>query len=187
MSHSAPPSPARRKIEYVLGVLALVIALPLLGLAFVALSHPHGRQASHATAIPTDSSDQPSATPSTSTTPSATKSAGTSASTSKTPSAPATTTASARPAVIVLDNTSTSELTATAVSRLQSGGWQASNGGTFDGDILSTAVYYDPSVSGAQQAAIALQAQFPAIKRVKEKFDGLPEGPLVLVLTSDYS
>ncbi|UQX89103.1 hypothetical protein M6D93_03650 [Jatrophihabitans telluris] len=70
---------------------------------------------------------------------------------------------------------------------MKSAGWTATNGGAFQGDILSTAVYYDPNVTGAQQAAIALQAQFPAIKRVKQKFSGLPQGALVLVLTSDYS
>jgi len=32
-----------------------------------------------------------------------------------------------------------------------------------------------------------LQQQFPAIKRVKERFAELPPGPIVIVLTSDYS
>jgi hypothetical protein len=73
------------------------------------------------------------------------------------------------------------------LQRLQAGGWTASDGGFFDGSILSTAVYYDPSVSGAQAAANALQVQFPTILRVKEKFGGLPAGALILILTSDYS
>ncbi len=30
-------------------------------------------------------------------------------------------------------------------------------------------------------------AQFPAIKRVVAKFSGLPAGPIVVVLTTDYS
>jgi hypothetical protein len=87
----------------------------------------------------------------------------------------------------VLNNTSTNGLAATAVSRLTRAGWRASDGGNFDGSILSTAVYYDPSVANALADAQALQAQFPAIQRVKERFDGLPQAALVLVVTSDYS
>jgi hypothetical protein len=87
----------------------------------------------------------------------------------------------------VLNNTSTASGVANALSRLRAGGWTASSGGSFDGSILSTAVYYDPAVSGADQAATALEAQFPAILRVKPKFTGLPQGALILVLTSDYS
>jgi hypothetical protein len=87
----------------------------------------------------------------------------------------------------VLNNTSTASGIAKALSQLRAGGWTASDGGIFDGSILSTAVYYDPAVSGAQRSATALQAQFPAIQRVKEKFSGLPEGAIILILTSDYS
>jgi hypothetical protein len=89
--------------------------------------------------------------------------------------------------VVVLNNTNTNGLADTAVSRLKAGGWTATNGGNFTGDILSTAAYYDPNVAGAAAAAQALQLQFPTIKRVKEKFAGLPAGPIVLVLTTDYS
>ena len=105
------------------------------------------------------------------------------------PTAAPTTTkpVSSRPAVIVLNNSGAAGLAATAVARLTRGGWTASNGGNFSGDILSTVAYYDPNVAGAQSAATALQAQFPAIKRVKARFDGLPQGPIILVLTTDYS
>jgi hypothetical protein len=71
--------------------------------------------------------------------------------------------------------------------RFRQGGWTVTSTGDFQGDILSTAAYYDPSVTGAQAAAEALQSQFPAIKRVKERFGGLPGGPIVVVLTNDYS
>jgi hypothetical protein len=89
--------------------------------------------------------------------------------------------------VEVLNNTSDSALTSSAIQRLQAGGWTASDGGSFDGSILSTAVYYDPRVSGAEQAAEQLESQFPVIKRVKPRFDGLPQGPLILMVTTDYS
>ena len=42
-------------------------------------------------------------------------------------------------------------------------------------------------IAGLSAAATALQAQFPAIKRVVAKFSGLPAGPIIVVLTSDYS
>jgi hypothetical protein len=57
----------------------------------------------------------------------------------------------------------------------------------YQNDILSTCAYYDPSVDGAEAAAQALQQQFPAIKRVKPRFAELPSGPIVVVLTPDYS
>ena len=55
-------------------------------------------------------------------------------------------------------------------------------------DILSTCAYYDPSVVGAQAAATALQAQFPAIKRVEPQFAELAayNSPIVVILTPDY-
>ena len=58
---------------------------------------------------------------------------------------------------------------------------------TFDTGLPCDSMRADPSVTGAQAAAEALQSQFPAIKRVKERFGGLPGGPIVVVLTSDYS
>ena len=57
----------------------------------------------------------------------------------------------------------------------------------YDNQIVSTVAYYDPATPNAQAAATALKAQFPAIKRVVAKFAELPAGPLVVVLTSDYS
>jgi hypothetical protein len=59
--------------------------------------------------------------------------------------------------------------------------------GNLVNSIISTCAYYDPNVEGAQAAATALQAQFPAIKRVVPKFAELPAGPIVVVLTADYA
>jgi hypothetical protein len=150
--------------------------------AVIALNHPKGRQAARATNVPTGS-----AGPSTTGVASTSSASHTSAKPSATPTSTAPSATSSRPAVIVLNNTSNSALAAKAVSRLTGGGWSASDGGSFSGDILSTAIYYDPRSAAAMQAAIALQAQFPQIKRVKEKFSGLPQGQLILVVTTDYS
>jgi hypothetical protein len=46
-----------------------------------------------------------------------------------------------------LSDTSNSALAEMADARLNSGGWTVSRTGTFAGDILSTAVYYDPRLS----------------------------------------
>jgi hypothetical protein len=59
--------------------------------------------------------------------------------------------------------------------------------GNMTNNILSTCAYYDPSTAGAKEAAQALQAQFPTIRRVEPRFPELPAGPVVVVLTPDYS
>jgi hypothetical protein len=89
--------------------------------------------------------------------------------------------------LIVLNSTSKSGLAETAAARFKAGGWTVSSTGNLVNNIISTCAYYDPNVPNAQAAATALQVQFPAIKRVVAKFDGLPAGPVVVVLTSDYS
>ncbi len=59
--------------------------------------------------------------------------------------------------------------------------------GNLTNDILSTCAYYDPSDPANEAAAQQLQQQFPEIKRVKERFAELPPGPIIVVLTTDYS
>ena len=57
----------------------------------------------------------------------------------------------------------------------------------YQNDVITTTAYYDPAVPGAQKAAQALARQYPTIHRVAEKFPELPAGPVVVVLTTDYS
>lgn len=185
MAHTAPPSKPRRRLEPILGALLVVVGVAVAALAVTALNHPNGRLAARASQSVSSSSaashpgssaaSHPASSPTS--TPTPTHSQG---------SATSSTAGSGRLPLVVLNNTS--DVTAsTAAQRFEQGGWTVTDTSTFDGSILSTAVYYDPDVSGAQAAAEALQQQFPAIKRVKEKFDGLPAGPIVVVLTSDYS
>lgn len=89
--------------------------------------------------------------------------------------------------LIVLNNTMTSGLAQSAANRFESAGWTVTRYANYQNNILSTCAYYDPSVPGAKAAAQALQQQFPTIKRVAPKFSGLPSGPVVVVLTPDYS
>ena len=89
--------------------------------------------------------------------------------------------------LIVLNNTTVTGLAEQAAQKFEDGGWTVTRFGNYQNDILSTCAYYDPSVSGAKKAARELQRDFPAIKRVKERFPELPDGPVVVVLTPDYS
>jgi hypothetical protein len=89
--------------------------------------------------------------------------------------------------LVVLDNTGRPEEAGYATERFSRGGWTVTDTSTFEGDILSTAAYYDPDVPGARTAAEALQAQFPEIQRVRPKFAGLGSGPVIVILTYDYS
>jgi hypothetical protein len=131
----------------------------------------------------------PSPSASTSPKPSATKS-------SKKPSPSHTTKSTVAESLplIVVNDTQTPHLARDAATRFEGGGWNVTTyDETYSNTISSTAAYYDPSVAGAQKAADALQKQYPTIKRVVPRFapsgggDPLPAGPVVVVLTSDYS
>ena len=89
--------------------------------------------------------------------------------------------------LVVLNNTTTTGLAKQAAAQFEAGGWTVTSTGNLTNDIASTCAYYDPSQQGAQAAAEALMAQFPTIKRTKPKFPELPPGPVVVVLTPDYS
>ncbi|MGI8664743.1 MAG: LytR C-terminal domain-containing protein [Jatrophihabitans sp.] len=186
MAHTAPPSGSHRHLERIFGVLLLLVGAAVAFVAVLALNHPKGHLVANSTRT-TSSGPAPSTSASTSR--SSSSSATSSPALSPTPSrtSPVSSTAgSGRLPLIVLNNTSPVSST-DAADRFRQGGWTVTDTSTFSGAILSTAVYYDPNVAGAQAAAAALQQQFPAIKRVKQKFDGLPEGPIVVVLASDYN
>jgi hypothetical protein len=172
-----------------LGALLLVLGLSLALLAYTALGHPGGRQAS-STLL------HPLATPPAVVAGTAAAGAAQDAGSAQGATAPAgqpgtaPTATSAAPAgmpLVVLDNTGRPELARSASLRFAQGGWTVTETSTFEGDILSTAAYYDPATPGAQAAAEALQRQFPEIQRVRPKFVGLGTGPVIVVLTYDYS
>jgi hypothetical protein len=77
-----------------------------------------------------------------------------------------------------------------AAQRFESGGWTVSSFANLHAgitDVISTCAYYDPADPSAKSAAEALQQQYPTIQRTKPKFAGLGNGPVVVVLTPDYS
>ena len=196
MAHTAPPSSSRRGLELAFGFVLLLVGALVAVVAVVALHHPSSQQAASAsepkrstgavssgTAAPrTTAPSSPAATGSAA---SSDTTAGAAAPATSAPLTPSTAGSGKLP-LIVLNNTSTTP-GSVAAGRFSQAGWTVTDVSTFDGAILSTAAYYDPNVAGAEGAATELQREFPAIQRVKPKFDGLPQGPIVVVLTSDYS
>jgi LytR cell envelope-related transcriptional attenuator len=178
----------RHRRDRLVGVGLGVVGLAVLVVAVFALRSPngHGPAAGRSTAAqastPNSSSSHSSLPPARST-PTAPK---TSASRSAPRTRPATVAALRLP-LVVLNNTTAPGLAQLAKSRFEADGWTVTSIGNMTNDILSTCAYYDPTQTGAQAAARALQAQFPAIKRVVPKFAQLPPGPIVVVLTTDYS
>lgn len=197
MAHTAPPTPTRRRLEFGFGLLLLLVGVSVAVVAVLALNHPAGQQAAGAseTGRSAGSTSALVSTPAASSASPSRSAASTSdtASSSDASSSPASSQGGAGSAagsgklpLIVLNNTSDTPASV-AADRFRQAGWTVSDVSTFTGGILSTAAYYDPDVAGADAAASELQQQFPAIHRVKPKFQGLPEGPIVVVLTSDYS
>jgi hypothetical protein len=164
----------------------------VLVIAVIAVRSPNGRGT--AAGRVTDMASAPTS-PSSPSSPPSSSSAGA----KRAPTKPAKTTkravptkSSSTPAVaklplVVLNNTTVTGLAATARGRFEAGGWTVTSIGNLRGNILSTCAYYDPSQPSARAAALALQAQFPSIRRVAPKFAELPAGPIVVVLTADYS
>jgi hypothetical protein len=176
MTSRVPSPPPRRRYDRVGGTVLAVIGVAVAVVAVIALRHPNGRQA-RPVSLPTTATV--TATP----TPTPTPSSGAPSSTpGSTPSV-----ATHSVPLVVLNNTSTVGLAKTARQRFEAAGWTVTSVGTMSNDILSTCAYYDPSDPANQQAAMELQQEFPAIKRVEAKFAELPAGPVVVVLTTDYS
>ena len=178
MSHLAPRSPGRWRIDRLVGVVLAVVGLGVATVALIALYRPEGRQASRETA--------PVASVPGSTTPSARASSARPKTTPARVTPPAPALASALP-LIVLNNTARAGSQDVAQQEFEKSGWTVSYVSTLDNQILSTCVYYDPANPGALAAAHRLQQQFPAIKRVAPRFAELPPGPLIVVLTSDFA
>ena len=159
------------------GIALALVGISVLAIALFALQHP--RSDSSAAGSPTGRhSSSPVATKS--------RTATTPAPSSSTPASTAGTGTPRRLPLLVLNNTTIKGLAEQAKQTFIAGGWTVTDTGNLKNEIISSCAYYDPSVPGALEAATALRAQFPAIKRVVAKFAELPAGPIVVVLTPDY-
>jgi hypothetical protein len=179
MTSRVPTPPNRRRIDRVSGSVLAVLGIAVAVVALVALRHPNGRQAKPVSLRTTSTAT--STVTATKTVPKPP------ASTPHTTPGSATSATSHPIPLVVLNSTSVQGLADTARQRFEAGGWKVTSADNITNDIISTCAYYDPTSPGAQQAAEQLQQQFPAIKRVKEKFPELPAGPVVIVLATDYS
>jgi hypothetical protein len=168
----------RQQRERIAGIAVVCLGLVVLAVAIIALREPNGHVSGSGASNVADRT-QTSSTP---TSPSS-SAPSTSASTSQPPSS---TDLKSVP-LIVLNNSTVTGLAARAAQQFEQGGWTVTNYDNLQNDIISTCAYYDPSAPNARAAAKALHRQFPGIDRVKPKFPELPSGPIVVVLTGDYS
>ncbi len=174
----------RRQRERVIGILIGVLGIAVLVIAFLALRNPHQSATAAGTdthqSVPQTTSPSGGAGSSSSTSPSSGSSSGSSS--TSTPGA-----IGSKP-LIVLNQTTTPDLAQQAAQRFKRAGWSVSSTQeAYQNDVITTTAYYDPAVAGAKRAALALQRQFATIHRVAERFTQLPAGPVVVVLTTDYS
>jgi hypothetical protein len=166
-----------------------VVGLAVLVIAIIALRNPKhtSTNAGSYTRTVTPSASAPTAPASTPKTQSRAPSSASAHSTTPTSGSSSTSAIGSLP-LIVLNDTHTPHLARDAAQRFQGGGWSVTSyDENYSNDIASTVAYYDPSVAGAKRAAEALQKQYPTIKRVVPRFAQLPAGPIVVVLTTDYS
>ncbi len=192
MAHALPPPPGRPRRNRIIGIVCVVVGVIIAAIGIAALRQPGGRQAARSDGSSvsgrpsTSSSGGRSPTTATPTT-AATSRAGSRPATTTPPGSSRSSTSATKVPLIVANNTGAAGLATEAAARFQAKGWQVTQLAVYTGGILSTCAYYDPSDPAAQRAATTLQQQFPGIKRVKERFDGLPAAPIVVVLTSDWT
>src|SRR6476469_5674268 len=126
----------RRQRERLIGILLAVLGIAVLVVAFLALRNHH--QA--ATAAGTDT-HQSTAQP-----PPSAQSSGTSSSSSGAPSSGPPSVIGSKP-LIVLNQTTTSDLAAQAAQRFKRAGWRVrSTQEGYQNDVVTTTAYYDPAI-----------------------------------------
>lgn len=176
----------RQRRERLAGIGLAALGVAVLVVALIALRQPgkNSTSAGSVTASPTRSASRAATS---SAAPASRPPTSSAVSTSPATSASTSASTAARLPLVVLNNTTITGLAAQASDRFRAGGWTVTSYGNYQNDILSTCAYYDPAVPNAESDARRLQAQFPTIKRVAPKFPELPAGPIVVVLTPDYS
>jgi cytoskeletal protein RodZ len=188
----------RQQRERLAGLLVVGLGIAVLLVAVLALREPSGHVSTVAHKSASSVAKQSGASPSSKSSTarrsatgarSSTSNSSSTSSSSSTSGSSSTRTGAAAKAVplIVLNNTTIHGLAAEAAQRFETGGWTVTSSGNLTNEILSTCAYYDDSDPEAKSAAEALMAQYPTIKRVQPKFPELPPGPVVVVLTPDYS
>jgi hypothetical protein len=166
-------------------VLVVCIGLAVLAVALIALREPDGHVAAQQTGSQVSKQTTPAAPRTSPSKPS--HAGGSSGSAAPRDGDSHGSSAAKSVPLIVLNNTTVTGLARRAAERFENGGWTVTRYDNYQNDILSTCAYFDPAIAGAKAAAEALQQQYPTIKRVEPRFAELPDGPIVVVLTPDYS
>lgn len=175
----------RHRRDRIVGVLIALLGVAVLIVAVLALRNP--RQSPTGAGSDTHSITPPAPSSPLTLSPSSGALSGSTSPSSGAPSGSSSHPAAAEP-LIVLNQTTTSGLAHQAAARFRSGGWQVTSVQEgYQNDVITTTAYYDPAIAGAERAAEALARQYPTIHRVAERFPELPAGPVVVVLTTDYT
>jgi hypothetical protein len=181
----------RRQRERIAGTIVVLLGVAVAVVAVIALRQPNGHVAaaqSQQSGSPSNVAENSSGRPASGS--KASRSTG--STTSRTGNSLSGTSVKDVP-LIVLNNTTIPRLAAQAAQQFEAGGWTVTKYDNYTNAIASTCAYYDPSYPGAKAAAEALRRQYPTIKRVEPRFapdpgaEPLPDGPVVVVLTPDYS
>jgi LytR cell envelope-related transcriptional attenuator len=166
----------RQQRERLAGIGVVCLGLVVLVVAVLALREPEGHVAAAGSAASNTSPRSPSNTETTSEP----------APTDSTEQSPGPADPKSVP-LIVLNNSFVQNLAQQASDQFEAGGWTVTRVDDLQNDIISTCAYFDPTDPAAKAAALALRRQFSGIERVRPKFPELPTGPVVVVLTADYS
>src|SRR5450759_579802 len=107
-----------------------------------------------------------------------------SAASAPTASAPAPTGTVTATTVTVLNNSRITGLANQSAAVLRDGGWAVAGVGNYTGRVPVTTVFF---ADGRESAAHALADAFPSVQRVLPRLDDLPDGGLIVVVTSDFA
>jgi hypothetical protein len=89
--------------------------------------------------------------------------------------------------LLVLNNTRQTGKAHRAAAKFRAGGWPISGTGNYRVHAIpETTVYYTSGNAQQLAAAESLRRQFPAVKRIAPRFQGLPGHGVTVVLTADY-
>src|SRR5664279_1908944 len=86
--------------------------------------------------------------------------------------------------VTVLNNSRITGLANQSAAVLRDGGWAVAGVGNYTGRVPVTTVFF---ADGRESAAHALADAFPSVQRVLPRLDDLPDGGLIVVVTSDFA
>src|SRR5450756_1608106 len=86
--------------------------------------------------------------------------------------------------VTVLNNSRITGLANQSAAVLRDGGWAVAGVGNYTGRVPVTTVFF---ADGRESQAHALADAFPSVQRVLPRLDDLPDGGLIVVVTSDFA